>query len=672
MPVYTNDHEISIYTSGAWSTKRLTLIRQEGRALYQVTEEIPRYQDPLKFIQTDWIGGHGQFDFAQPDMYFEGQSIDTTQPGKVILGPLIYSVGISGGTLGANPVCFIWFESISKWLAATATRVFWYDGTDFVMKWDRANHAWAATHAFTTADWVRPTTYNGHIYECTTAGTGGGTEPTWGTTDAGTTTSGAATFTCRSITITDMKIFEDVLYVALGSTALYYYSSDAVTFTVTDLTDGYAQKFLVSPNPAGTADVFWKFKLPNKVTYTTNGQASGSQWSSDALIGDKSNDIINIFLIADNFMVGKEDNLFHYDSNGGLHPLRPDLKWNRSTDNFKYVTDWQTCTYFSEIRGMGEITQTLAYEPMGPLTNIDDIDKRGTIIGLTSDKDWLYIAVDEGTNTHIYKSREVRGAGGLRWEYCPFISFVSATYPCATMKVCQHSTTDKRLWFGYANNAGYVILSDNPLADSSYKFTTTSGSFVRMSYIVGSNRYWDKMWQSVVTQTEDCATGITVTPYYRKDTDTSAATLTAAISTNGTVKTPLTAALSCNRIQFQANLVTNDSAKTPQLLYFEARGTEKPETVRIHECTYAIGDTPSKRAETIRTFLRGGRTSTSLIKFADLRYQGPTPTGTTSTDYVWVILLPGSPTEVEILHERDKSPELGIRVRFQEVNFTVS
>lgn len=89
----TNDHEIKIGST----TKKLKLIRDDsGAALYSVIEEIPPHQSQLRFTQDNWIGGHGQYDFKEDDVYFEGQSIDTTQDGRVFLGPLIYTVG-SGG-----------------------------------------------------------------------------------------------------------------------------------------------------------------------------------------------------------------------------------------------------------------------------------------------------------------------------------------------------------------------------------------------------------------------------------------------------------------------------------------------------------------------------------------------------------------------------------------------
>lgn len=609
MSTHTHDHEIKIGST----TKRLDLIEDENnRALYQVIEEIPQYQNPLLFTQDDWIGGHGQYDFRQRDMYFEGQSIDTTQDGRIILGPLIYEVKEDDDSdLDSAPVDFLWYSNTSEWLCATSGKIYRYDVGD-------------------SGKWT------------------------------------AATTTVANVT--QLAQYDGVAYACIGSSTRWYYSTDGDTWTQTDLTDGYAEKIFSAPNPAGTQNVMWKFKTPNELSNTTDGRTvagGGVQLTSAAYIGDTSNDITNVFQVSDNLLIGKEDNLFHYDSDGGVHPQMDDLKHNRSAQNFKYTVQWQTASYFSLSTGMGEITTRESYRPVGPLTEAEDIEKKGDVVGLASDKHWVYAAIDEGTNTIIYKGREVWVGEGLRWEWCPWV-FLS-TNACAVAKVCQHSSTDRRLWFGYGSNTGYVILTDNPTADSAARFAASG--WIRMSYIYGTNPYWDKLWQSIVTQTKSCTANLTVTPKYRKDVETSATSLTAAITTNGTVKTNLTSALSCNRIQFELHLATNDSTSTPEVLSFEVRGVEKPETVRIHDCTYALGDTPSKRAETIRTFLRGGRTSTSLIRFADLRYGDSVAD---SGGYVWVVMQPGSPQEVEILHERGRAPELGLRVKMQEVSFTIT
>jgi hypothetical protein len=344
----------------------------------------------------------------------------------------------------------------------------------------------------------------------------------------------------------------------------------------------------------------------------------------------------------------------------------PELVTSKSSRNFQYVADWQVATYFSLMESLGEIYAGNTYETMGPLTKIDDIGKSGYCVGITSDDNWLFVAMDEGTNSIIYKCREIRRPDkDLRWEYCPWI-FLS-TSACATIKVCQHSATDRRLWFGYGNNTAYVTLTENPLSDSTARFAASG--WVRMSYDYGTNPYWDKMIQSIVTETKNCTANLTVTPKYRKDSDTSATALTAAITTNGVVKTNLTTALTCKRIQFQLDLATNSSSTTPIVSLFEARGIEKPETVRTHDVTYHAGSKPGVKGTTIRDFLRGGRTSTSLIKFADLRYGQTTESG---TSYYWVVMEPGYPQEVEILSGKTKQPEVGLKCRMREVSFTIS
>ncbi len=56
---------------------------------------------------------------------------------------------------------------------------------------------WAAATAYTLGDVVKPTTYASHSYKCTTAGTShAATQPTWGTTNGGTTSDGTVTWTC--------------------------------------------------------------------------------------------------------------------------------------------------------------------------------------------------------------------------------------------------------------------------------------------------------------------------------------------------------------------------------------------------------------------------------------------------------------------------------------------
>jgi len=62
----------------------------------------------------------------------------------------------------------------------------------------RITSTWAASKAYSLGDFVVPSTVNGYIYECTTAGTSGTAEPTWPTTVGTTVTDNTAVWTCRS------------------------------------------------------------------------------------------------------------------------------------------------------------------------------------------------------------------------------------------------------------------------------------------------------------------------------------------------------------------------------------------------------------------------------------------------------------------------------------------
>jgi len=65
---------------------------------------------------------------------------------------------------------------------------------------------WVAATAYTVGQFIAPTTKNGCRYECTTAGTSGATEPTWGTVAAGVTADGAALkWTCRTEEATSLN-----------------------------------------------------------------------------------------------------------------------------------------------------------------------------------------------------------------------------------------------------------------------------------------------------------------------------------------------------------------------------------------------------------------------------------------------------------------------------------
>jgi hypothetical protein len=117
--------------------------------------------------------------------------------------------------------------------------------------------AWAATTAYSVGDAVEPTTPNGYRYVCTTAGTSGGSEPTWPTTGIGSTIVDGTvvwTFVGARHELTEIKLA--LTEVGLGSAV-----AGAALDLGTTLTSG-----------VGNAVEFW-IRVTNAVT--TVGDNSG-------------------------------------------------------------------------------------------------------------------------------------------------------------------------------------------------------------------------------------------------------------------------------------------------------------------------------------------------------------------------------------------------------------
>lgn len=74
-----------------------------------------------------------------------------------------------------------------------------YTGSGNFTKLLLQHSAWQATTAYALKDAVRATSDNNLYFECTTAGTTGGSEPTWDTTVGNTTADGTAVWTTRQL-----------------------------------------------------------------------------------------------------------------------------------------------------------------------------------------------------------------------------------------------------------------------------------------------------------------------------------------------------------------------------------------------------------------------------------------------------------------------------------------
>ncbi len=106
---------------------------------------------------------------------------------------------------------------------------------------------WTASTAYTAGQTILPDTANGHIYQCTTAGTSGTTEPVFPTTAGGTVTDGTAVWT----EATDIIAGGSITEVSGGAYARVTYASNATNWPAP--TNGATSNGSVITFPTSTA-----------------------------------------------------------------------------------------------------------------------------------------------------------------------------------------------------------------------------------------------------------------------------------------------------------------------------------------------------------------------------------------------------------------------------------
>lgn len=184
-------------------------------------------------------------------------------------------------------------------------RLDWSDGIDFSVegqavlgpKVNTADYAtWAANTAYVLLNFRIPTTANGYVYECTTAGTShAATEPTWPTTVGNTVADGTVTWTCRSY-LAPIKIidFQSNTYIIQSSRILKWdgtnidcvdntLASPIDAIVITDDTDEYLVVSSAVRAIYTTDGTTW-----NELTISWASPTGASGWTNSNLAYDEN------------------------------------------------------------------------------------------------------------------------------------------------------------------------------------------------------------------------------------------------------------------------------------------------------------------------------------------------------------------------------------------------
>ncbi len=598
------------------TTKQFKLAREQKRKLWRAYEQpmvplkqamgSPSYENlpselVLPFRQNNWRGGMGAFRAMLPDMYADGLGIDTREPNKIILGPLITTVGAIAGTV----VALEFYKD--REYAATTTKVY--------------------RLATNSLSW-------GEVFDSSDFG---------------------------SHAIETLGVYDDYIYVGT-TTGKYCYSGtgDNGDWTQSTLDEAIAHHFVVAPPFSGTKPVFVKAERPNELRTNISPLNTGIEWSLvPYYIGDTTSDITSLMVLNGILLIGKEDGLYQFSTNGLPIPLLPEFQHKRSIVNLKYHTDWQSSLYFSLDGVIGELTSGYELDYMGPLERSPSLALNGSIRGMTSDDQHIYVCILVGSNYYIYVGRErYDELYGLRWEWVPYANL--STNACHVMKVMQRDGANPKLFFGYGTNMASIILpvgSGLPTSDSAYRYCAQG--YLITSYFDAGYDTWIKIFYQLWTIARNLTTDINVKFYYQVDDDSSWTAL-ATVITNDVQSADL-AALSGKRVRLKVELNTNASATTPELEEFIYRGVLQPELTRLIDFTVLLEQSDTRKPSTDLAFLEGGRVTTAPITLKDLRM------GTTR----YVTFVPGSPpTEVEVLDEESNEVSYGAQMRVQELNWT--
>ena len=187
-------------------------------------------------------------------------------------------------------------------------RLDWTEGIDFSVegqavlgpKVNTADYAaWVANTAYSLLDFRIPTTANGYVYECTTAGTShASVEPTWPTTVGNTVADGTVTWTCRAYLATVKIIdFNNATYFIQSSRILKWdgtnldcvdksLASPLDAIVITDSTDTYlvvsSATDAIYTTGGTTWTAIWGWKSPDSAT------DPDSEWSDEANTYDEN------------------------------------------------------------------------------------------------------------------------------------------------------------------------------------------------------------------------------------------------------------------------------------------------------------------------------------------------------------------------------------------------
>jgi len=377
--------------------------------------------------------------------------------------------------------------------------------------------------------------------------------------------------------ITDLCVYKNRLFIALGWNALYWYTSDLSTFTRCGLS-GATAKYMSNIGESQ----FWISDTPNTLRVSgtgINGETENDIFSTQYTVGSSAWDITGLVDHDSIVFVRKEDDVYYLSVGDVLSLLN--LKSEASTTNAYGLYGWGDYLYipsgvnslyeYDIAAGEATVISPARYTP-------EDTSYDGKVLAICHDETYLYCAIDYDTKVKILAGRWENVEGDTNWYWHPIYDKTSNNI---TSMLISNLSGSKRLYAGtdtYSDGIYPFIVPTSYCAiylESGYQ-AEASGDFIT-PWFTSNFPTDDKLWKSIKI-TSICITDKTsITPYYQiKGGNWTAMT---ACSTSTLPETGYPAEKSdertinqtSERIRFKFVLATSDANYTP-ILYGSGGG----------------------------------------------------------------------------------------------------
>lgn len=433
-----------------------------------------------------------------------------------------------------------------------------------------------------------------------------------------------------------LYVHNSILYLAMGAVA-YAYTTNGSTWVVSTRVgdDALAHRFLELNG------YLHKLLKPNKHQQMSGkadtGVNSGTAWASADLIGDSTNNVVEMLGLVGSIIFCREDGIFTMDSGGNIRPLTPDLFYQLANGLRSEV--WHQKIFYPMINS-GHLWTMISGSPTmvtpglqqeRPMEAIgsESPSSVAPINAMLSTPQYLFASLDLGTTIRIMSLEETQQ--GMVWRTQMEGALVSNDFLWLTTT----PTTRPVIWAnsGYSDNVAVcwiLPLGPDPIQDSGARFAP-SGVIYEPWLTMGcpeTKKRW--AWLELVFSEKTLGSGkvtITVNAYTEEGNTILNTGITSFVTTGPTrISTAFTNAnvskCTSRRMRLTFTLANSDGSHTPILLSYKVHAYALPTARRKFNMTLLTptGSITHGLADqaTARSFFNQMRSATLPITLTDM------------------------------------------------------